>query len=64
MAEFTFPVCFKIASIRPLLKKVGVDKEASENYRAVSNLNFFSKILETVVATRLECPLNDPKQSP
>ena len=43
-----FAAAWKIGSIRPLLKKVGLDL-ISSNYRAVSNLVFLSKVLEKAV---------------
>ena len=48
------PVSLKTALIRPLLKKSGLDKEVLKNYRPVSNLSFISKVLEKVVAKRLD----------
>ena len=47
------PMALKCAIIKPLLKKPGLDPEVEANYRPVSNLPFFSKPLETVVAARL-----------
>ena len=46
------------AIIRPRLKKPNLDKEVLNNYRPVSNLPFLSKILEKVVAKRLESHLS------
>ena len=40
--------------IGPLVKKSGLDKEVLKNYRPVSNLSFISKVLEKVVAKRLD----------
>jgi hypothetical protein len=62
------PKEFKIARIRPLLKKSGLDIDTFKNYRPVSNLPFISKILEKVVDARLErhlCEnsLHEPMQS-
>ena len=48
------PDSMKRARIRPLLKKEGLDLEVLKNYRPVSNLTFVSKILEKVVASRLD----------
>ena len=48
------PLPLKTALIRPLLKKSGLDKEVLKNYRPVSNLSFISKVLEKVVAKRLD----------
>ena len=48
------PLSLKTALIRPLFKKSGLDKEVLKNYRPVSNLSFISKVLEKVVAKRLD----------
>jgi hypothetical protein len=48
------PSTFKKAVVRPLLKKPGLDKEVIKNYCPVSNLSFISKVVERVVATRIE----------
>ena len=48
------PLSLKTALIRPLLKKPGLNKEILKNYRPVSNLSFISKVLEKVVAKRLD----------
>ena len=58
----------KHAIVRPLLKKHNLDPEELRNYRPVSNLHFISKIIEKIVAERLEEHLNsfslyDPLQS-
>ena len=47
------PQSFKIAVIKPFLKKSTLDPEVSANYRPISNLPFLSKILEKVVANQL-----------
>jgi hypothetical protein len=47
-----------LTEIRPLLKKPNLDKEELKNYRKVSNLPFLSKILEKLVAKRLETHLS------
>ena len=49
----TFPSQFKSAVVKPLLKKATLDSENLKNYRPVSNLTFVSKIIEKIVATRL-----------
>ena len=64
----TFPSVFKEALVRPLLKKPGLDREVLRNYRPVSNLSFVSKIIEKVVACRIDSHLDanslrDPLQS-
>ena len=63
-----FPEQCKHAIVRPLLKKHNLDPEELRNYRPVSNLHFISKIIEKIVAQRLEDHLNsfslyDPLQS-
>ena len=52
--ESTVPDRFKLAYIRPLLKKKNLDKEVLKNYRPVSNLPFLSKVLEKVISKRFE----------
>jgi exonuclease III len=52
--ESKVPMQFKKAVIKPLIKKPNLDKEVLKNYRPVSNLSFLSKVLERVVAKRLE----------
>lgn len=48
-----FPEKFKHAFVKPLLKKPNLDPEQALNYRPVSLLPFFSKILERLVKTRI-----------
>ena len=43
----------KIALITPLLKKILLDPETLKNFRPVSNLSYISKLIERVVAERL-----------
>ena len=62
------PLNIKQAVVRPLLKKPSLDKEIFKNYRPVSNISFVSKLLEKVVALRLdkhleENGLHEPRQS-
>ncbi|XP_074521141.1 uncharacterized protein LOC141786455 [Halichoeres trimaculatus] len=47
------PQLFKVAVIKPLLKKPTLDSGSFVNYRPISNLSFVSKILEKVVASQL-----------
>ena len=54
----TFPQKFREAHVKPLLKKSSLPKNDLKNYRPVSNLNFISKILEKVVASRLQSHIN------
>ena len=49
-----FSAAFKEASVRPLLKKVGLDAGDQKNFRPVSNLPFLSKLLKRVVQARLQ----------
>ena len=58
----------KTAVLSPLLKKVILDHEVLANYRPISNLKVISKIIEKVVAVRLQKyleanQLNEPLQS-
>jgi len=53
------PDCLKEAIVKPLLKKPGLNNELLKNYRPISNISFLSKIIEKVVATRLNKYLND-----
>ena len=67
-AEAIFPDSLKIAYIRPLLKKAGLDEEVLRNYRPISNLKFLGKTLERVVCARIhkhasEHDLSDAFQS-
>ncbi|KAK3102012.1 hypothetical protein FSP39_008113 [Pinctada imbricata] len=54
--------------VRPLIKKPDLDRDVFKNYRPVSNLSFLSKVLEKVVAVRLDQhlennTLHDSRQS-
>lgn len=49
--ENVFPDCLKIAKIIPLFK--GGDKSAPDNYRPISVLSVFSKILEKVMCIQI-----------
>ena len=42
----SFPDVFKPAIVRPLIKKISLDKNTLKNFRPVSNLSFLSKITE------------------
>ncbi len=44
-----FPTAFKMAVVKPLLKKSNLDPNDFNNYRPVSNLPFLSKIWEKLV---------------
>ena len=47
-----FPYSWKLAIVQPLLKKAGLEP-VPKNYRPVSNLQYTSKLVETVVAKQL-----------
>ena len=47
------PVQLKVAYVRPLLKRSGLNANNMKNYRPLSNLSFGSKLLERVVFARL-----------
>ena len=49
----TFPDCFKLALLNPLLKKPTLHVEVLSNFRPISNLMFISKLIEKVVASQL-----------
>ena len=51
LEQGVFPDSWKMAIIRPLLKKLGLELITS-NYRLVSNLPFLSKVLEKIVLAR------------
>ena len=48
-----FPSIYKTAQVTPSLKKSSLDPDTIKNYRPVSSLPFVSKIVEKVVASRL-----------
>ena len=63
-----FPAVYKSAVVRPLLKKPSLDPNCLKNFRPVSNLPFFSKLLEKIVLSQIIQHLNqnnllDPHQS-
>ena len=58
LSEGCFPTYFKSVLVSPLLKKSTLNRDYMKNYRPVSNLSFLSKILEKVVASRLNSHIN------
>ena len=54
-----FPNYFKNTIVKPLLKKRSLDKEELKNCRQVSNLHFITKVIEKLVAKRLEEHMNE-----
>ena len=61
--EGCFPTHFKSALVSPLLKKPALNRDDMKNYRPVSNLSFLSKILEKVLASRLNPHINSSHTS-
>jgi len=53
-----YPSIYKMAIVKPLLKKSTLDPNDLKNYRPVSNLSFLSKMLEKVALTQLLSHLN------
>ena len=49
ISQGSFPFKFKLAKVTPLLKKPGIDKNTSSNYRPISNLSNISKLLERLI---------------
>ncbi len=47
------PKSFKLAVIKPLIKKPQLDPKELINYRPISNLPFLSKVLEKIVSSQL-----------
>ena len=58
LSEGIFPSSFKQALVNPLLKKPSLSTDDLNNFRPISNLNFISKILEKVVASRIQSHLS------
>ena len=54
LSEACFPSLFHVS---PLLKKSTFNKDDMKNYQSVSNLSFFSKVVEKVVVSRLNSQL-------
>jgi len=54
LSTSSIPCSFKKAVVRPLLKKTDADPENMKNYRPVSNLPTIEKVLEQVVAHRID----------
>ena len=48
-----FPVTFRTAIVKPLLKSDTLDKDLLKNYRPVSNIAFVGKVLEKVAVRRV-----------
>ncbi len=52
LASGSVPVYFKHAIVQPLIKKANLDPTVCSNFRPISKLPFFSKVLEKVVPCR------------
>ena len=52
------PHAFKQATVRPLLKKSGLNLEQPGKFRPVSNLSYISKLVKKVVASRLNAHMD------
>ena len=64
----TYPQNFKEAHVRPPHKKTSLPQNELKNYRPVSKLSFIYKLLEKIVANRLQAHiknnhLSNPLQS-
>jgi hypothetical protein len=53
-----FPNDLKSAFVKPLLKKPTLDSNDIKYYRPISNLSFLSKVIERVIANRLQSHLS------
>jgi retron-type reverse transcriptase len=67
-SQASFPSRFKTATVKPILKKPGLDKSVLFNYRPISNLNNISKVLERLFLVRFQphvtsTPNYNPQQS-
>jgi hypothetical protein len=59
-----FPHEWKLAIVRPYLKKPTLDPAVLKNYRPVSNLSFLSKVLERLVCEQLHAYLQEHNMLP
>ena len=59
MRDGVVPHDFKQALVTPLIKKKTLCRNEFNNYRPISNLSFLSKILEKVVAKRLNAHIEE-----
>ena len=58
LSEGIFPSSFKQALVQPLLKKPSLSTDDLNNFRPISNLIFISRILEKVIASRIQFHLS------
>ena len=59
MREGVVPPAFKQALITPLIKKKTFCRNEFKNHRPISNIRFLSKILEKIVAKRLNAHVEE-----
>ena len=59
MQDGVVPHDFKQALVTPLIKKKTLCRNELKNYRPISNLSFLLKILERVVAKRLNVHIEE-----
>jgi hypothetical protein len=57
LSEGIFPDSFKLATVRPLLKKHNLPHDDLSSYRPISNLSFLSKLLERIIHSRINLHL-------
>ena len=57
LREVYLPASQKHAIITLIVKKEGIDPDVRSSYRPISNLSFLSKIIERIVAQRLNAYL-------
>ena len=58
-----FPDTFQVCPSLPFVEKTHTNRNDMKNYRPVSNLSFPSKILEKIVASRLNSHINSSHTS-
>ena len=54
LEQGVFPMKWKESLLRPLIKKMSLDRDEFNNFRPISNLAFLSKTLEKIVASQLD----------
>ena len=59
LSEGQFPNSYKNARVMPLIKKPSLDSEDMKNYRPISDLRFYSKLVERVAVSQIQSYLKD-----
>ncbi|CAB4024165.1 Hypothetical predicted protein, partial [Paramuricea clavata] len=59
LEQGVFPTKWKESLLRPLIKKMSLDRDEFNNFRPISNLAFLSKTLEKIVASQLDTYLTN-----